>query len=403
MPTTLRGHRGLSEEHRSEGRRAALSEVIDKVGQCDLVCAGSEMMCDVTDRVNEAPVIVKQCDVINEAGDVSKSTQQTEKCGEVGGVTVDSAGCAESHCESEQQITVTAGCEASEQQVTVASARCRRKVTLARLDAPQLERVVEEAETAAVRRRPVSSLSCSSTSSVSETERPPGLAGVRASSLSSGSDSRRAPSLATARTSLSSTWSSGSSVSDVLRPPSLSAGRGSLASTLSSGSSLWASESSRAGHSHSWGSSRSTSEGATSLTEPSGAESPAGRPPQEGPHSVQQPVADTSSTARRIFDQAEADAAAAEVAAAAAAAAAAAVGEEGGSPEEADSQGASSEGSPRPDQGSTFGHHRYYHVFREGELDRLINKYVDNLHIISSYYDHANWCVVAEKVQVWTI
>lgn len=51
--------------------------------------------------------------------------------------------------------------------------------------------------------------------------------------------------------------------------------------------------------------------------------------------------------------------------------------------------------------GQTY--HRYYHVFREGELDKLIEKYVQNLHIISSYYDHANWCVVAEKVQVWTI
>lgn len=27
-------------------------------------------------------------------------------------------------------------------------------------------------------------------------------------------------------------------------------------------------------------------------------------------------------------------------------------------------------------------HHRYYHVFREGELDYLIRTYVDNLHII---------------------
>ncbi|CAG7727516.1 unnamed protein product [Allacma fusca] len=48
-------------------------------------------------------------------------------------------------------------------------------------------------------------------------------------------------------------------------------------------------------------------------------------------------------------------------------------------------------------------YHRYYHVFREGELDKLIEKYVQNLHIISSYYDHANWCIIAEKVQVWTI
>jgi hypothetical protein len=51
----------------------------------------------------------------------------------------------------------------------------------------------------------------------------------------------------------------------------------------------------------------------------------------------------------------------------------------------------------------TTNFHRYYHVFREHELDRLIEKYVENLHIISSYYDHANWCIVAEKVQVWTI
>ena len=48
-------------------------------------------------------------------------------------------------------------------------------------------------------------------------------------------------------------------------------------------------------------------------------------------------------------------------------------------------------------------HLRYYHVFKEGELDYLINTYVENLHIISSYYDQSNWCVVAEKVNVWTI
>ncbi|CAH0560370.1 unnamed protein product [Brassicogethes aeneus] len=47
--------------------------------------------------------------------------------------------------------------------------------------------------------------------------------------------------------------------------------------------------------------------------------------------------------------------------------------------------------------------HRYYHVFREGELDNLIEKYVENLHIISSYYDHSSWCIIAEKVRVWTI
>ncbi|XP_038063102.1 uncharacterized protein LOC119733804 [Patiria miniata] len=46
---------------------------------------------------------------------------------------------------------------------------------------------------------------------------------------------------------------------------------------------------------------------------------------------------------------------------------------------------------------------RYYHVFREGELADLIEEHVDSLHILRSYYDHANWCVIAEKVQVWTI
>ena len=53
--------------------------------------------------------------------------------------------------------------------------------------------------------------------------------------------------------------------------------------------------------------------------------------------------------------------------------------------------------------GGSMTHHRYYHVFREGEIDHIIEKYVENLHIISSYYDHANWCIVAEKVNVWTI
>ena len=53
--------------------------------------------------------------------------------------------------------------------------------------------------------------------------------------------------------------------------------------------------------------------------------------------------------------------------------------------------------------GGSLTHHRYYHVFREGEIDQIIEKYVENLHIISSYYDHANWCIIAEKVNVWTL
>lgn len=53
--------------------------------------------------------------------------------------------------------------------------------------------------------------------------------------------------------------------------------------------------------------------------------------------------------------------------------------------------------------GGSATHHVFHHVFREGELDALINKHVSNLHIVSSYYERASWCVVCEKVQVWTI
>ncbi|KAJ8984420.1 hypothetical protein NQ317_012483 [Molorchus minor] len=58
---------------------------------------------------------------------------------------------------------------------------------------------------------------------------------------------------------------------------------------------------------------------------------------------------------------------------------------------------------PTDNMGGEITYHRYYHVFRQGELDQLIEKYVENLHIISSYYDHSSWCIIAEKVQVWTI
>lgn len=46
---------------------------------------------------------------------------------------------------------------------------------------------------------------------------------------------------------------------------------------------------------------------------------------------------------------------------------------------------------------------RYYHVFREGELAQLIQNHVKELHVTHAYFDHANWCVVAEKVQLWKI
>uniref|UniRef100_A0A146NU37 tRNA methyltransferase 9B n=1 Tax=Fundulus heteroclitus TaxID=8078 RepID=A0A146NU37_FUNHE len=46
---------------------------------------------------------------------------------------------------------------------------------------------------------------------------------------------------------------------------------------------------------------------------------------------------------------------------------------------------------------------RYYHVFREGELAELIEHHIEELHVLHGYFDHANWCVVAEKVQLWKI
>ncbi|XP_055895099.1 uncharacterized protein LOC106067146 [Biomphalaria glabrata] len=41
---------------------------------------------------------------------------------------------------------------------------------------------------------------------------------------------------------------------------------------------------------------------------------------------------------------------------------------------------------------------RYYHVFRQGELEELIQNYVPSLAIVETYYDHANWCVIAQKL-----
>ncbi|XP_037534213.1 probable tRNA methyltransferase 9B [Nematolebias whitei] len=46
---------------------------------------------------------------------------------------------------------------------------------------------------------------------------------------------------------------------------------------------------------------------------------------------------------------------------------------------------------------------RYYHVFKEGELAELIERNVEELHVKHTYFDHSNWCVVAEKIQLWKI
>ncbi|MEE6472471.1 hypothetical protein FKM82_009619 [Ascaphus truei] len=46
---------------------------------------------------------------------------------------------------------------------------------------------------------------------------------------------------------------------------------------------------------------------------------------------------------------------------------------------------------------------RYYHIFKKGELTELIEQYIPELHVVQTYFDHSNWCVVAEKIQLWTI
>lgn len=45
-------------------------------------------------------------------------------------------------------------------------------------------------------------------------------------------------------------------------------------------------------------------------------------------------------------------------------------------------------------------YHRYYHVFREHELEKLIMENFDEqLKIVDRYFDHANWVVVCEKLK----
>lgn len=72
---------------------------------------------------------------------------------------------------------------------------------------------------------------------------------------------------------------------------------------------------------------------------------------------------------------------------------------EGGQSEEQEST-RSPQGTEEQVEGSCL---RYYHVFREGELAQLIQNHVEELHVKHAYFDHANWCVVAEKVQLWKI
>lgn len=41
---------------------------------------------------------------------------------------------------------------------------------------------------------------------------------------------------------------------------------------------------------------------------------------------------------------------------------------------------------------------RFYHVFREGELEKLCSMNADVI-IESSYYDQGNWCVIIKKIK----
>ena len=44
-------------------------------------------------------------------------------------------------------------------------------------------------------------------------------------------------------------------------------------------------------------------------------------------------------------------------------------------------------------------YHRYYHVFMEGELEKLMTEnFEGRLEIINRYYDHANWVVELKKL-----
>nr|XP_020468795.1 probable tRNA methyltransferase 9-like protein [Monopterus albus] len=74
--------------------------------------------------------------------------------------------------------------------------------------------------------------------------------------------------------------------------------------------------------------------------------------------------------------------------------------ESGGGPQGEELQ----ESTPDPQETEVEGSClRYYHVFREGELVELIEDHVEELHVKHTYFDHSNWCVVAEKVQLWKI
>lgn len=43
-------------------------------------------------------------------------------------------------------------------------------------------------------------------------------------------------------------------------------------------------------------------------------------------------------------------------------------------------------------------YHRYYHMFKKEELEELLKNF-ENIEILDSYYEHANWCCIVKKLK----
>ncbi|KAH9394500.1 hypothetical protein TYRP_004552 [Tyrophagus putrescentiae] len=73
--------------------------------------------------------------------------------------------------------------------------------------------------------------------------------------------------------------------------------------------------------------------------------------------------------------------------------------------DENDTSGDDEDGEQCNGQSAPTTLHRYFHLFRGGELENLIEEHIQNLHIIDSFYNEyaTSWCIVAEKINVWTI
>lgn len=53
---------------------------------------------------------------------------------------------------------------------------------------------------------------------------------------------------------------------------------------------------------------------------------------------------------------------------------------------------------PKDAQGESKIYHRYYHVFEANELEVLCCR-MEGIHIVNSYYDQGNWCVIFERTE----